>query len=161
MINNRNGGSSEDSTFYLLLVLDQGRQTELLNSQFVAQYDLTEKEQNVLLKLIHGRNVKEAAAELFVSENTVKTHLKSLFRKTESKSQADIIRLALTHESQVLDSYFDPSSGGLASIVNDETRDKFITLDNGLKIAYREYGPKDGKPIVICHNGYGLSLIHI
>lgn len=157
-INNRSEGSREGAGFLLLLVLDQGRQQELLNSEFVAQYELTEKEQNVLLKLIHGRNVKDAAAELFVSENTVKTHLKSLFRKTESKSQADIIRIALTHESQVLDSYFDPSSG-LGGIINADTEDKFITLKNGLKIAYREYGPVGGSPIVVCHNGYGCRMM--
>ncbi|GAA6137130.1 hypothetical protein NBRC116583_08770 [Arenicella sp. 4NH20-0111] len=157
-INNRGEGAREGSGFLLLLVLDQGRQQELLNSEFVAQYELTEKEQNVLLKLIHGRNVKEAAAELFVSENTVKTHLKSLFRKTDSKSQADIIRIALTHESQVLDSYFDPSSG-LGGIVNSGTEDKFITLKNGLSIAYREYGPANGTPIVVCHNGYGCRMM--
>lgn len=159
VINNRNGGSSEQSIFYLLLVLDRSKLQDLLNPEFVVQYELTEKEQKVLLKLIHGRNVKETAAELFVSDNTVKTHLKSLFRKTDSKSQADVIRLALTHESQVLDSYFDPSSGGLASIVTDSTLDKFVTLKDGFKIAYREYGPADGTPIVLCHNGYGCRLM--
>jgi len=159
LINNRQDSQDHDSTFYLLLVLDQGRQKESLNPEFVAQYELTEKEQNVLLKLIHGRNVKEAAAELFVSDNTIKTHLKSLFRKTDSKSQADVIRLALTHESQVLDSYFDPTSGNLASMVNNDSKDLFVTLKDGLSVAYREYGPKDGTPIVICHNGYGCRMM--
>lgn len=159
VINNRNGGSTDTSIFYLLLVLDQGRQQDLLNPEFVQQYELTEKEQNVLIKLIHGRNVKEAAAELFVSDNTVKTHLKSLFRKTDSKSQADVIRLALTHESQVLDSYFDPASDGLRNIVSDRTPDKFVTLEDGFKVAYREYGPAQGSPIFVCHNGYGCRLM--
>lgn len=159
VINNRNGGHRSDSVFYLLLVIDQRRQKEMLNPEFVLQYDLTEKEQNVLLKLIHGRNVKEAAAELFVSDNTIKTHLKSLFRKTDSKSQADVIRLALTHESQVLDSYFDPTSGNLANIVSGKSQDKFVTLKNGFKIAYRDYGPPTGRPIVVCHNGYGCRLM--
>ena len=157
-INNRAGTSSEDSTFYLLLVLDQRRQQESLNSEFVSHYDLTEKEQRVMLKLIHGRNVKETAAELFVSENTVKTHLKSLFRKTDAKSQADVVRLALTHESQVLDSYFDTSSG-LSRAVGHDHQDKFVTLKNGLEIAYREYGPSNGDPVVVCHNGYGCRIM--
>ncbi|MCH2191260.1 MAG: LuxR C-terminal-related transcriptional regulator [Gammaproteobacteria bacterium] len=158
-IHNRATQSNEESKFYLLLVLDQGKQTESLNAEFVSQYELTEKEQNVLLKLIHGRNVKQCAAELFVSENTVKTHLKSLFRKTDSKSQADVIRLALTHESQVLDSYFDPSSGGFGNLVTENTKDKFVTLKNGHEIAYREYGPEQGTPIFVCHNGYGCRLM--
>ncbi len=158
-IRNRGSSNGDESVFYLLMVLDQGRQKNELSPELVAQYELTEKEQNVLLKLIHGRNVKQTAAELFVSENTVKTHLKSLFRKTESKSQADVIRLALTHESQVLDSYFDPTQQGLAQLVGGKNEDKFVQLKSGLKIAYREYGPEDGKPIVVCHNGYGCRLM--
>ncbi len=158
-IKNRGATSGVDSVFYLLMVLDQGRQQEQLSTELIAQYDLTEKEQNVLLKLIHGRNVKEISAELFVSENTVKTHLKSLFRKTESKSQADVIRLALTHESQILDSYFDPSAQGFGGIINTQGSDKSITLDCGLTVSYREYGPADGSPIVVCHNGYGCRLM--
>ena len=158
-IKNRVSNSNEETTFYLLLVLDQGRQTNSLNSEFVSEYELTEKEQSVLLKLIHGKNVKEASAELFVSENTIKTHLKSLFRKTDSKSQADIIRLALTHESQVLDSYFDTTSSNLSQVVAREKNDKTITLKNGQKIVYCEYGPADGTPVIVCHNGYGCRLM--
>ena len=159
VIKNTNSVTGKIAVFYLMLVFDQGEQSEQLNPEFISQYQLTAKEQNVLVKLIHGRNVKEVAAELFVSENTVKTHLKSLFRKTGSKSQADAIRLALTHESQVLDSYFDPTISSLSNTMDKGGEDKFVTLKSGLKVAYREYGPKDGDPIVVCHNGYGCRIM--
>lgn len=150
--------SDTKSKFHLLLVLDQHKQKNLLNTEFVTQYNLTEKEQNVLLKLIHGSNVKQTANALFVSENTIKSHLKSLFRKTKSKSQADVIRLALTHESQILDSYFDPDTG-ITATSSPESQDLFKTLKCGLRVAYREYGPKDGDPIVVSHNGWGSRVM--
>ncbi len=159
-INNQNTQIDNQSKFHLLLVLDRGRQQDLLNSEFVTQHHLTEKEQNVLLQLIHGHNIKETASDLFVSENTVKSHLKSIFRKTKTKSQADVIRLALTHEAQVLDSYFDPMSGLASSFKNEaEDKDQFVTLRSGTKVAYRTYGPENGRPIIVSHNGWGCRVM--
>ena len=156
-IQNQNNSEAFASTFYLLLALDQNRHQYQLNKDLVELYKITDKEEMVLLKLIHGRNIKEISAECFVSENTVKTHLKALFRKTNSKSQADIIRLVLTHESQILDSYFGTSVGPITNAKTD-TLDKQIVLNNGLSVSYREYGPKDGYPIVVFHNGFGCRL---
>lgn len=146
------------STFHLLLGVNQSSSRKELNRDLVQRYELTDKEQKTLIALTHGRSIKEIAQQSFVSENTVKTHLKSLFRKTDSNSQADIVRLVLTHESQVLDSYFGNHATMLNKTKHQTSLDKFLTLSNGLKIAYREYGPKEGKPIVVCHNGYGCRV---
>lgn len=143
--------------FYLMLVLDQSRSQDHLNPDFVKRYELTDKEQSVLLELIQGYSIKEIVEQMHVSENTVKTHLKALFRKTETKSQADIIRLALTHESQILDSYFG-SGANFVPPITEPSRDKFVTLESNHKIAYRDYGPADGDVIIVCHNGYGCRL---
>ena len=156
-IQNQTSPDSDPITFYLLLVLDQERNENQLNPDLVARYELTDKEQGVLVKLIHGKSIKEIAADSFVSENTVKTHLKALFRKTDTKSQTDIVRLVLTHESQILDSYFGAGTG-LLPTNTEPSKDKFANLPSGHKIAYREYGPKDGDVIIMCHNGYGCRV---
>lgn len=145
------------SNFYLLLVLDQERQNHSLNADLVTTYHLTDKEQMVLLHLIHGNSIKEIAEAAFVSENTVKTHLKSLFRKTDTKSQTEVIRLILTHESQILDSYFTAGTGASAAGAFYE-QDRYLKLRDGLEIAYREYGPKTGHPVIVFHNGYGCRV---
>jgi len=141
------------SQFNVLLVLDQSRQQSALNSELITRYELTDKEQMVLIKLIHGKSIKSISNDSFVSENTVKTHLKSLFRKTDTKSQTDLVGLVLTHESQILDSYFATSPGAAASV-----EDRQMILNDGTKIVYREYGPRDGYPIIVCHNGYGCRM---
>jgi len=153
-IKNHNHSAGKAAQFNLLLMLDQSRQQSALNADLVARYELTDKEQMVLIQLIHGKSIKTIASESFVSDNTIKTHLKSLFRKTDTKSQTDLVGLVLTHESQILDSYFDTTSGS-ATAASEHAKDLIIMLDDNTKIVYREYGPRDGYPIVMCHNGYG------
>ena len=156
-IENQNTPESPSSIFYLLLVVDHSCHQNQLNRELVDLYQITEKEETVLLQLIHGKTIKEICAECFISENTVKTHLKSIFRKTSTKSQADVIRLVLTHESQILDSYFG-TSFGFKSNNKKTSLDKTITIENGLTISYRDYGPADGYPMIFCHNGFGCRL---
>lgn len=145
-------------SFYLLLVPDKSRTKNVLNDDLIDQFELTAKEQNVLCKLIDGKSIREISTESFVSENTVKTHLKSIYRKTGAKSQADVIRLVLLHESRVLDSYFD-STARLNSVPMEiDKEDRQITLTDGNRIVYREYGPADGRPLIIFHSGYGCRV---
>jgi pimeloyl-ACP methyl ester carboxylesterase/DNA-binding NarL/FixJ family response regulator len=163
-IHNHDDINGSLSTYYLLLVVDQQTCGKMLNPELVERYQLTEKEQSVLLELINGHGIRQIASNSFVSENTVKTHLKSLYRKTETKSQAAIVRLVLTDESQILDTYFGTKDGFSSkhSLLYNErpemSKDKFMLLDNDLKVAYREYGPADGKPIIVCHNSYGCRV---
>ncbi|MBQ3105937.1 MAG: helix-turn-helix transcriptional regulator [Eggerthellaceae bacterium] len=44
-------------------------------------YDLTRREEDVLRLLMEGCNVSEAAEKLFVSPNTVKSHVRRIYRK--------------------------------------------------------------------------------
>ena len=140
--------------FYIIMMLDKAHSQSALNPELVAQYKLTEKEQMVLSQLIHGYSIKTISEKAFITENTVKTHIKALFRKTGTNSQADIVRMVLTHESQVLDSYFDTSPSRVDA---DTTKnlDLSVTLKSGQVIVYREYGPKNGDPIIMFHNGFG------
>jgi len=41
-----------------------------------------------------GRSIKQIAEELFVAQTTVKTHLASLYSKTDRHRRADLVRLA-------------------------------------------------------------------
>ena len=52
---------------------------------------LTRREQEVLDQLLAGRRVASIARHLYVSEHTVRNHLKSIFRKLRAHSQAELI----------------------------------------------------------------------
>lgn len=55
---------------------------------------LTRREREVLGRLAEGMSSKRIADRLFLSENTVANHRKSLLRKTNSKNVAELIRYA-------------------------------------------------------------------
>ena len=58
---------------------------------------LTSREGDVLALIAQGLSNGEIAASLFLSANTVKTHINRVFAKTGSKSRAQAIRYAHDH----------------------------------------------------------------
>jgi two-component system NarL family response regulator len=59
--------------------------------------DLTAREQEVLELLVRGRSNKEIGAQLFISEETVKSHLKTLFAKLKVRDRTDAAISAVRH----------------------------------------------------------------
>jgi len=55
---------------------------------------LTERELEVVKLVADGASNKQIAAALFISENTVKAHLKSIFIKLEAESRAKVAAIA-------------------------------------------------------------------
>ena len=78
-----------------LLVTEQGAprtlQPSLVSADLVLE-PLTERETQVLALLALMCSTEEIAAELFVSANTVKTHLKGIFRKYGVNRRVDAVR---------------------------------------------------------------------
>ena len=56
-------------------------------------YGLTASEAKVLQSLIQGKRLEDMARDFNVSINTLRTHLKSIFRKTETKRQSETPQL--------------------------------------------------------------------
>ena len=52
----------------------------------------------VLVELCHGRTNKEIAASLWLSEQTVKFHLRNVYRKLGIKSRTEALRYAYDHD---------------------------------------------------------------
>jgi DNA-binding NarL/FixJ family response regulator len=51
--------------------------------------DLTTREREVLQLLVRGRSNKEIGAQLYISDETVKSHLKTLFAKLNVRDRTD------------------------------------------------------------------------
>lgn len=58
--------------------------------RFAARHDLSQREREVLRLVLDERTNAEIAGELFVSEATVKYHVRNLLRKTGCKSRLEI-----------------------------------------------------------------------
>ncbi|MBW3469755.1 helix-turn-helix transcriptional regulator [Arthrospiribacter ruber] len=52
---------------------------------------LTKREIEIIRLVEEGKSNQEIANQLFVSENTIKTHLKNIFSKTEANNRTDLI----------------------------------------------------------------------
>lgn len=61
------------------------------------RFVLTARELEVLQQLALGGGNADLARALFVSENTVKTHLASIYRKLDVERRVDALRVARTH----------------------------------------------------------------
>lgn len=53
--------------------------------------ELTQREYEMIIELCNGKSNIEIANSLFVSMNTVKTHLKNIFSKLDVKSRTELI----------------------------------------------------------------------
>jgi DNA-binding NarL/FixJ family response regulator len=61
----------------------------------VHEYDLTIQEKKVLKLLVEGKSYKLIAADLFVSIDTVKTHIRNIYSKLHVHSGTEAVSLAL------------------------------------------------------------------
>ena len=151
----KKGDFNKDQEINILLIPDNESKEFKLPDTLSQKYNLTKKEILVLTYLVSGSDIQQISKQIFISANTVRSHLKSIYRKTSTKSQPDLIRLILSHESRFLGSYFDSSD--LIQTKNEKTdsKDKFVKLCNGNQICYQDYGSREGRPLIILHNILG------
>lgn len=79
-----------------VVVTDPDREESTPAELLMGLFGLTPAEARLAALLAEGRSVAEAAADLRVSLNTVRTHLKRALSKTDTRGQADLVRLILT-----------------------------------------------------------------
>lgn len=60
---------------------------------FGNKYDLSPREREVFALWITGRGLKNIENRLFISESTVKTHLRNIYRKCDTHNRTEIIEL--------------------------------------------------------------------
>jgi DNA-binding NarL/FixJ family response regulator len=61
------------------------------------EFKLSEREIQVIISVTEGFTSKEIAERLFISEHTVKTHRKNIFRKLEVKDTSELIQFAMNN----------------------------------------------------------------
>ena len=65
--------------------------TTTIETEF-EEFDLTEREKEVLQMISRGYKNSEIAEKLFVSENTVKTHIKNIYIKLDVKNRVEALK---------------------------------------------------------------------
>jgi DNA-binding CsgD family transcriptional regulator len=77
----------------LILVIDPDRVPDSPERRLLALYNLTRIEARVACDLHKGASLNAVAESLNVRPSTVRTHLHHVFNKTETRRQADLVRL--------------------------------------------------------------------
>jgi DNA-binding CsgD family transcriptional regulator len=60
-------------------------------AEFIAKYGITERERELILKVMQGKSNADIARELFISLPTVKTHLHNIYQKLGVDSRYDLL----------------------------------------------------------------------
>ena len=79
-----------------VFVRELGSTSPFLAELFVRHYGVTPDECRLLMALVQGMTLKDAADTLGIAHATAKSHLARLFQKTGSERQADLVQLAMT-----------------------------------------------------------------
>jgi DNA-binding CsgD family transcriptional regulator/PAS domain-containing protein len=79
----------------LLMIHDPDRLLRIPSAMVQAVFGLTRREAELTAALCGGMTPTQFAAQAGVSVNTVRFHLKSLYAKTETRGQADLIRVVM------------------------------------------------------------------
>ena len=80
--------------------MSQSQQTDIV-LQVKTLNPLTNREQEVLQLLLSGKTNREIAENLFISENTVKTHARSIFSKYDVSSRSELISTLLKNQTSI------------------------------------------------------------
>jgi DNA-binding CsgD family transcriptional regulator len=65
--------------------------TDAIPEAFLSRYGITDREREIILKVVQGKSNADIASELFISLATVKTHLHNIYRKIDVDSRFDLL----------------------------------------------------------------------
>jgi ATP/maltotriose-dependent transcriptional regulator MalT len=66
--------------------------TELFCQRYISEYNLTVREYEVLKLICDGLSNDEISKKLFISKNTVKTHIRNIYEKLDVKNRREVFK---------------------------------------------------------------------
>ncbi|MAO00223.1 MAG: helix-turn-helix transcriptional regulator [Roseovarius sp.] len=125
----------------------------------IEAFELTQTEADILCHLVDCRGVSEIAAERGRSVDTVRAQIKSLLAKTETHSQLELVRLALSMiDMTAMTVRAAPGphvvSRGYATL--SERDYKSLVMPDGRRVDYLILGVPRGRPVLYLPLDFGL-----
>ncbi len=122
-------------------------------------FSLSGAEADVVQGLVECCSVSDIAAQRGRSVDTVRAQVKSILSKTETRSQVELIRLALSvmdMANLTLDTQVEPRlvSQGYATLASRDFQT--LTAPDGRRVDYLVLGDPKGKPLLFLPLDYGL-----
>ncbi|GHU05124.1 hypothetical protein FACS1894205_4530 [Alphaproteobacteria bacterium] len=79
-----------------LFITDPKQPIDIAPATLEGLYGFTAAESRLVISLVSGRTLEEVSGAAGTSLNTLRNHLKSAFRKTDTSRQAELVKLVLT-----------------------------------------------------------------
>jgi DNA-binding CsgD family transcriptional regulator len=86
-------GSGDVTELVLVTARNPGLAHDVQTCSFVKQFGLSPAQARVGVMIITGHSLVETARRLHVSDNTVRSHLKQIFQKSETHGQMELVHL--------------------------------------------------------------------
>lgn len=77
----------------MIIMIDLDRPTFAQRDELVALFELTEREAEVAVQIAAGRSPEQAGGILNITTNTIRQHIKSVYRKTGTVRQSELVQL--------------------------------------------------------------------
>ena len=122
-------------------------------------FDLTSTEADVVQSLVECCSVKEIAAQRGRSIDTVRVQIKSILSKTETRSQVELIRLALSvmdMANLTLDANMEPRLISKGYETLKPLSFQSLTTEDERRLDYLVLGDPAGQPVLFLPLDYGL-----
>lgn len=122
-------------------------------------FGLSKAESKLADNLLAGLTLAEISTSQFISLNTLRTQLKSIFSKTNTKRQAELIRTLLTYPLITSD-LIENTQAQLenAQAIHNPKHHQTFQLADGRTLGFAEYGDLSGEPILLFHPATGSRL---
>lgn len=82
--------TDSDGEIYLLTLIEDLPITDL-EYQDLSKYNITRREREIAFLISQGKTNLEICSQLFISENTIKTHIKQLYSKLNVKNRNEMV----------------------------------------------------------------------
>jgi pimeloyl-ACP methyl ester carboxylesterase/DNA-binding NarL/FixJ family response regulator len=119
-------------------------------------FQLTSAEIDIVRSLAEGRSVKAIAIERGRSFETVRSQIRSILAKTETRSQSELIRITLGLMEVVSSTNSADSQKPYASDALKPIPFQSMKMPDGRRYDWIEFGDRQGRPLLFLPLDYGM-----
>jgi DNA-binding CsgD family transcriptional regulator len=123
-------------------------------------FDLTRAEGDILCRLVDCRSVPEIATERGRSPDTIRAQIKSILAKTETHSQLELVRLALSMidlTATTVSAVPAPRGAAVAQPGEAVPAPRSLVAPDGRRVAWIVLGAETGRPLLYLPLDFGLT----
>ncbi|WP_104016988.1 helix-turn-helix transcriptional regulator [Roseovarius nitratireducens] len=122
-------------------------------------FDLTRAEGDILCHLVDCRSIAEIAAGRGRSPDTIRAQIKSILAKTETHSQLELVRLALSMIDMTTATVTSPPARQGVTCAHPDhevSADRTLVAPDGRRVAWMVLGDMAGRPLLYLPMDFGL-----